>query len=120
MRLIDADYLAEYIRIKAQEYRAVGNEYMEKVVERIVGIIEVTPTAAESWKPVFEEEIGNVKYYTPKPEAGERVIVSLKDGSVDFDEAEEGIFGIYLFYHDWDDVAAWMPLPEPYKEDKDV
>ena len=47
------------------------------------------------------------------PEDGERVLVTAKNGEV--------LFGSHLGKH-WafgSKVVAWMPLPEPYKEEHD-
>lgn len=50
---------------------------------------------------------------------GERVLITTKGGFVEMDEcySDDGMtFGLDSGY-DWiDDVVAWMPLPEPYKE----
>lgn len=51
----------------------------------------------------------------PLPDNGQEVFISTKAGYVMEDTFYDDD-GAYLEDNDWDEVAAWMPLPEPYKE----
>lgn len=53
----------------------------------------------------------------PLPDHGQEVFISTKSGYVMEDTFYDDD-GAYLEDNDWDEVAAWMPLPEPYKEGK--
>ncbi len=54
------------------------------------------------------------------PDDGEEILVSTKYGSVEKDECGFDD-GYYLDSgYDWQtDIVAWMPLPQPYKADKE-
>lgn len=66
----------------------------------------------------FEEKI----FDCPMPEDGQRILLSRSWG-VDIDVADNDVDGEgFICYGlegngDWDGVLAWMPLPEPYKEE---
>lgn len=54
------------------------------------------------------------------PDDGQEILISLKCGRVEKDECgfDDGYYLDSGF--DWEtDVAAWMPLPEPYKKEND-
>jgi len=58
--------------------------------------------------------------YTPLPDADERVIICTRGGWIDVDALCEDNTGCYFDkYGDVDEIVAWMPLPEPYKEEND-
>ena len=54
------------------------------------------------------------------PDDGERILVQTKWGNIELDECYIDD-GCYLDSgYDWvEDVIAWMPLPEPYKESEE-
>lgn len=50
------------------------------------------------------------------PEDGQEVLVTTTAGYVGIDKFEIDIEGVYFESYDLEDITAWMPLPEPYKE----
>ena len=70
-----------------------------------------------NWIPFEIEDgclVGNL------PEEDERILICTKDGYVCIDEFLCDVDGFYLEsgWAFFEDVIAWMPLPEPYKEEK--
>ena len=71
-------------------------------------------------RPIEEDEKIDFPYVTfiftcPMPENGEEILITTKYG-VEFDTCYNAD-GYYLDSDkDWDEVFAWMPLPEPYKK----
>lgn len=62
---------------------------------------------------------------SPLPDDGQRILVTIKcrnHEAVQFDEFYNDSDGCYLDsgYELVDEAIAWMPLPEPYKEDNDA
>lgn len=104
MRLIDADAL-EYGSASTEKYVF---EYVTKYQIDNAPTIDSVP----QWIPC-EERL---------PELDEICLVTEKDGSIRhcyFDSVDTVLFatveeGLYVR-----DVIAWMPLPEPYKEEQD-
>lgn len=82
--------------------------------------IEALPSA-QAWIPVSErlpEEYG--KYLvTMKSGLVKEATYKPKRIYVNFREGWSACYADGLFYHDDSEIVAWMPLPEPYKEDKD-
>lgn len=74
--------------------------------------------SAEEWYKLFVEKLEQEPKWIPVserlPETGTYCLVCCKDGFISTDN--------YFCYgwDDWeDDVVAWMPLPSPWKGDKD-
>jgi len=73
----------------------------------------------------FNEEYGYLPVEERKtlacqmPEDGQEVLISTKYGHIFLDTCvyEDGIYGLEE-YGCWDDVLAWMPIPEPYNGGK--
>lgn len=117
MRLVDADAFAMYLQLVCK-----GNDMSpEKKVFSANGIIHMLqdmPTASDmKWIPLAEK----------MPNEGETVLTCTEDGDL-------YIMSYATYWHDeyqvdvpvfvtseesvrWDigDIAAWMPLPEPYE-----
>ena len=53
------------------------------------------------------------------PEEGQEVLITTTYGSVEIDVFEADPAGVYFEDHDFEDIIAWMPLPEPYKEEEE-
>lgn len=97
--------------------------WVEESWSVVSGIIEHIPTAQpeQQWIPCSERlpEIG--EHYVSEP-----CIVYCSNGAYGFAELEENIFGQVGWncerddeYHEpLGDVLAWMPLPDPYKEEE--
>ena len=80
------------------------------------------------FRPMTEEEKAYYKEYTSiecekvfdckMPDDGQEIIVSTKSGIVTTDICDiDDMYGYGLEdYGDWEDILAWMPFPEPYKE----
>ena len=73
----------------------------------------------EYWEDQFGEELEDedaVMFDCPMPEDGQESLVSYRKWiSVDRCELDCGCYGLEG-NGDWEDVIAWMPLPEPYIE----
>ena len=103
-----------------------------------VRLIEVLPSA-QQWIPVkyrpmdeeereyWSEQFGYdieyedaVMFDCRMPDDGQEILVSYRGGwvSTDICEVDGGLYGLEG-NGDWDGVTAWMPLPEPYKEEPD-
>ena len=74
----------------------------------------------EYWEEQFGEELADedaVMFDCPMPEDGQEILVSYRKWiSMDKCEIDGGCYGLEG-NGDWEDVVAWMPLPEPYKEE---
>lgn len=58
--------------------------------------------------------------YTSLPDEGQDVLICLQNGVVTIDALEQDDCGCYFVeYGDIEGVVAWMPLPEPWKDDKE-
>jgi len=79
------------------------------------------------YRPTTEEEKKYYEEYTncnleemfdcPMPDDGQEILISTRYGTVKADTCVIDEYGCGLEeYDDWEDVIAWMPLPEPYKE----
>jgi hypothetical protein len=90
-----------------------------------IELLEQTRWIPVKWHEITDEEREREGY--PKdwvchldcilPEDGEEILITTKNGYVEKDTAYCDD-GYYLDSgYDWvDDVVAWMPLPEPYRE----
>lgn len=90
------------------------------VIESVIEKINNAEKCGE-WIPVtheIDEESGEYMFTCQLPEEGERVIVVDRRGYIDIDEQCYDTDGWYLDGGDWNDIVAWMPLPELYGEEK--
>ena len=83
------------------------NFVSKNVIEREINAI---PSAEPQWIPVSER----------LPENNGCMLVTIDD-AIEFGKYEDGEWSIWVCEH-WDEwdakgVTAWMPLPEPYRED---
>ena len=84
--------------------------------------IKSLPTAEPKWTPCSERLPDITDHHTSEP-----CIVYCDNGAYTFAELEENIFGQVGWNCERDDeyheavgvVLAWMPLPEPFKEESD-
>ena len=66
------------------------------------------------------EDLENWVYTCPLPESGQMVIVTTRWNCVSISTFYNDQNGCcFEDYEDLGDVKAWMPLPEPYKEEND-
>lgn len=87
------------------------------VIESVIEKINDAEKVGE-WIPVtheIDEESGEYMFTCQLPEEGERVIVVNRRGYIDIDEQCYDTDGWYLDGGDWNDIVAWMPLPEVYQ-----
>lgn len=74
----------------------------------------------EYWECLCGYELKNedaVMFDCPMPEDGQEILVSYRKWiSTDRCEIDGGFYGLEG-NGDWDGVIAWMPLPEPYKDE---
>ena len=87
------------------------------VIEAVKEKIDNAEKVGE-WIPVtheIDEESGEYMFTCQLPEEGERVIVVDRWGYINIDEQCYDGYGWYLDDGgDWNDIVAWMPLPEAY------
>ena len=107
-----------------------GNAYLDSA-----DIIEIVQEVSEEYKggwipvktrPMTEEEKeyyseylfeGNgLIYECPLPDDGQEVLVTSKHGSVDKTTFYTDCGNYFENYEDYDEVIAWQPLTEPFKE----
>lgn len=117
-RHIIVHQIGAYPHIKLAEALSMAIAALQEPEQpQVGGWIPVTyhiPTREDS-----EERLYAYILDCPMPEEGQEILVSF-NGMVDMDVCcyDEGW---YLDNRgDWTDVDAWMPLPEPFKEEKDV
>lgn len=86
--------------------------------------IRMRPMDAEEreyWEDHFGYELADedaVLFDCQMPDDGQEILVSYRKWiSMDKCEVDDGCYGLEG-NGDWDGVVAWMPIPEPYKEDK--
>ena len=106
--------------------------YCQTTISRAESIVqEVAEEYNGGWiaiktRPMTEEEKefyseylfeGNgLIYECPLPEDGQEVLITSKFGSVDKTTFYTDCGNYFENYEDYDEVIAWQPLPEPFKE----
>lgn len=136
MRLIDADKLANLLENNLQSFEEMISEHGKGIAHgtRIaLGLVKEQPTISHKnsqpqWIPFLWRETKEDDGYDPEefplmacgelPKNGQDILATNGDrvwSDTFWDDA-----GLYLDSHlDLvEDVTAWMPLPEPYKEDE--
>lgn len=119
------------------------NKVFEKILERLDKEIpvytgkakqivqEVAEEYNNGWIPVktrpmteeekeyyseFHFEGNGIIYECPLPDDGQEVLITSKFGSVEKTTFYTDCGNYFENYEDYDEVIAWMPLPESYKE----
>ena len=125
MMLIDGSHLKKWILQRWE--KAYPNEELptREVLEQIdreisYKMIDIDPQP--QWIPCSERLPDIKEHHVSEP-----CIVYCENGAYGFAELEENIFGQVGWNCERDDeyheplgeVLAWMPLPEPYKEEED-
>ena len=100
-------------------HRAV--EIIEQIAEEYNGgwIPVKTRQMTEEEKEYYSEYLfdGNGYIYEcPLPDDGQEVLITSKYGSVDITTFYTDFGNYFENYEDYDEVIAWKPLPEPFKE----
>lgn len=130
--MIDEKKLIEWAELVRDDYKKCPDDcYEADVVQYIIdGIIkqpkvDVPDTNVGRWIPIkfrettdedgFDKEEHPIMLDCPLPDNGEEVLVTTKSGHVVEDTFYDDD-GAYLECYEWDEITAWMPLPEPYKE----
>ena len=98
-----------------------AKEIVQEVAEEYNGgwIPIKTRPMTEEEKEYYSEYLfeGNgLIYECPLPEDGQEVLVTSKYGSVDKTTFYTDCGNYFENYEDYDEVIAWQPLPEPFKE----
>lgn len=116
-------------KIKAVSYEELRTIYFTEQMkeyedngEEVKAQLYRDALSALNWRKIEPDEEG--LYTGNLPDIGEEVLFCRKDGSVYIDElCDDGVYddGNIMVYlgdsgHDLDTVAAWMPIPKPYKE----
>ena len=109
-------------------------EIVQEVAEEYTSTEHIncsTNTSTDGWIPIktrsmTEEEKeyyseylfeGNgLIYECPLPDDGQEVLITSKYGSVDKTTFYTDCGNYFENYEDYDEVIAWQPLPQPYKE----
>lgn len=120
MRLIDADRLKSYI--DCGHLRPPTEVCFSEL--DVCNMIDKAPTvsaeAVEGWIPLSHDDNGLGTDF-PYERDGEWVIVT--DGkSISVERIKKDAYDHFFPNGRWfglEDVIAWMPMPEPYKEDND-
>ena len=110
----------------------VSTRIWNKAIHRAKQIVkEVAEEYKGGWipvktRPMTEEEKeyyseylfeGNgLIYECPLPDDGQEVLITSKYGSVDKTTFYTDCGNYFENYEDYDEVIAWQPLPEPFKE----
>ena len=98
---------------------------VKKIVQEVAeeyngGWIPVkTRQMTEEEKEYYSEYLfeGNgLIYECPLPDDGQEVLITSKYGSVDKTTFYTDCGNYFENYEDYDEVIAWQPLPEPFKE----
>ena len=133
MRLIDADNLVGVLDILCDKGGDI--RYWEQLKWIVGDMPTINPAKwipvkfrpmdleeREYWEEQFGEELADedaVMFDCPMPEDGQEILVSYRKWiSMDKCEIDGGCYGLEG-NGDWDDVMAWMPLPEPWEGDED-
>ena len=114
------------------QYGVVGGNPMAFSVKECMLIVqEVAEEYKGGWipvktRPMSEEEkeyyseylfeCDGFIYECPLPDDGQEVLITSKYGSVDKTTFYTDCGNYFENYEDYDEVIAWQPLPEPYKE----
>lgn len=75
----------------------------------------MTEEEKEYYSEYLSEGNGMI-YDCPLPDDGQEVLITSKYGSVDKTTFYTDCGCYFENYEDYDEVIAWQPLPEPYKE----
>ena len=113
MRLIDADVLKQMVPTTSVDMFENCSNCSLLSEEQVLELIDMTPTI-DMWIPCSER----------LPAYGEDVLISIGGYCnvghiVPVNEEEQYNWYFSGWYHLPNDVDAWMPLPEPYKENSD-
>lgn len=115
MRLIDADALSEKL-CKTTIFVKDGEVFQRMINDAPT----VSAEAVERWIPLSHDDNGLGTDF-PYERDGEWVIVT--DGkSISVERIKKDAYDHFFPNGRWfklEDVIAWMPMPEPYKEDND-
>ena len=112
MRLIDAD-------VSIEKLKSLPIELDAKTIQRCIEVLS-NMSSADRWIPCSERlpepnrhDAENVDvYYLAQTEFGDMIVAS-------YNESHEGTKWweqMYSYRIFDDEIVAWMPLPEPYKE----
>lgn len=100
--------------------------YLRQAIDMAIKALEQTRWIPIKWHEITDEERVIEEYPNEwlvlfecqMPDDGERILVQIKWGDIELDECyiDDGIS--LDSGRDWiDDIVAWKPLPEPYKEE---
>ena len=133
-RLIDADAFKEYICNAYEQVKHMypdGGKLAKEITEAFCKDIDEQPTIdQQKWIPFHKRELTEEEqemypewsYYLDceLPEDGEEILISSPTWGVYKDTFNnEGSDGCYLEGdEEIDDGMAWMPLPEPWREEQ--
>lgn len=119
-----------------ERYMNQGGEFGgDQIAFAVIECMKILQEVAEEYKggwipvktrPMTEEEKeyyseylfeGNrLIYECPLPDGGQEVLITSKYGSVEKTTFYTDCGNYFESYEDYDEVMAWMPIPEPFKE----
>ena len=79
----------------------------------------MTDEEKEYYSAYLFEDNGFI-YECPLPNDGQEVLITSKYGSVDKTTFYTDCGNYFENYEDYDEVIAWKPLPQPYKESENL
>lgn len=99
-----------------------------EALDMAIKALEQTRWIPVKWHEITEEEREREGYPAEwvcyldciMPDDGQRILITTKGGYVELDEcySDDGCTFSLDSGYDWiDDVTAWMPLPQPYKDE---
>ena len=112
----------------------LAKEIVQEVAEEYTSTEHInysTNASTDGWipvktRPMTEEEKeyyseylfedNGLIYECPLPDDGQEVLITSKYGSVDKTTFYTDCGNYFENYEDYDEVMAWQPLPQPYKE----
>ena len=110
---ITHQYGANCMNVIKKFVQEVAEEYNDCWIQ-----VKTRPMTEEE-KEYYSEYLfeGNgLIYECPLPDDGQEVLITSNYGSVDKTTFYTDCGNYFENYEDYDEVIAWQPLPEPYKE----
>ena len=129
--LDDSNLSCMFDKSDIEETRVDTIKEMLKIVQEVSEEYISTDTSNNDWipiktRPMSEEEKeyyseylfedNGLIYECPLPDDGQEVLITSKYGSVDKTTFYTDCGNYFENYEDYDEVIAWQPLPQPYKE----
>ena len=133
--MIDKEKAISYLEwIRPQKPYSLDRKNVQESIDMAINALkEKTPWIPLKYRPMdndeyraFRKEYGEIPveerlvFNCNMPDAGQEILITTKYGHIFLDTCvlDSGGYGLEE-YGDWEDVIAWLPLPEPYKKEGD-